>query len=164
MNQIVGAGKGIIRPHTSPESEVKHDIHLIQLDDLRGASDKSVFIIRYLVKDRTVVITLPLYAIARYGKENAFSILFILGIIHVDIGIGQSVWRGEKDMILFLMNTDYDPAKNVRLQLASPMRLERLETNGVWSEVGFGSEYVIPELGDFDCAVFRMTPMTHETA
>lgn len=84
--------------------------------------------------------------------------------IFSDCRVGQSVWRGEKDMILFLMNMDFDPAKNVRLQFASPMRLERLEANGVWREVGSGSEYSIPELGDFDCAVFRMTPMTHETA
>lgn len=84
--------------------------------------------------------------------------------IFSDCRVGQSVWRGEKDMILFLMNMDFDPAKNVRLQFASPMRLERLEANGVWRKVGSGSEYSIPELGDFDCAVFRMTPMTRETA
>lgn len=84
--------------------------------------------------------------------------------IFSDCRVGQSIWRGEKDMVLFLMNMDFDPAKNVRLQFASPMRLERLEKNGCWVEVGEGSEYSISELADFDCAAFRMTPIACETA
>ena len=83
--------------------------------------------------------------------------------ISSDCRVGQSVWRGEKDMVLFLLNMDFDPAKHVRLQFASPMRLERLERDGVWSDVGSGLEYTIPELMDFDCAVFRMTPLTRES-
>ena len=48
------------------------------------------------------------------------------------------------------------------LQFGSSFQLSVL-VDGVWSDVGSGLEYTIPELRDFDCAVFRMTPLTRES-
>ncbi len=79
--------------------------------------------------------------------------------VHSDCRVGLSLWRGEKDWVLFLFNMDFDPARSVRLSFQQPMHIEQLAASGDWVPTGEGAEWTVPVLADFDCAAFRLTPL-----
>lgn len=113
---------------------------------------------------RSVVMAAAPWAsdIVSYGKSTQIrnAVRWICGELPVwlesDCRVGQSIWKNEKDTILFLFNMDYDTAADIRIHFDSCVFAERLLPDGTWKPFAEGTECTLPILPDFDVCILRL--------
>lgn len=70
--------------------------------------------------------------------------------------VGQSIWEDDNERIVFLYNTDYDDAKDVRLFTDREYVAEVLSDEGEWKALSEGSEFVIPMIPNWSAVIVKL--------